>query len=76
MGFMPETPTSPWLNSKDNKNMLLLCIVYYRHSFTNKDTNPWGLKSNALLQIDITHVSQFGRQKYRFATTDTYSYFI
>ena len=39
-------------------------------------TNPRGLKSNALWQIDVTHIPQFGRQKYVFVTIDTYSHFI
>ena len=39
-------------------------------------TNSLGLKSNALWQIDVTHIPQFGRQKYVFVTIDTYSHFI
>ena len=39
-------------------------------------TNPQGLKPNALWQIDVTHIPQFGRQKYVFVTIDTYSHFI
>ena len=39
-------------------------------------TNPLGLKFNALWQIDVTHIPQFGRQKYVFVTIDTYSHFI
>ena len=39
-------------------------------------TNPQGLKSNALWQIDVTHIPQFGRQKYVFVTIDKYSNFI
>jgi transposase InsO family protein len=39
-------------------------------------TNPRGLKSNALWQIDVTHIPQFVRQKYVFVTIDTYSHFI
>jgi transposase InsO family protein len=39
-------------------------------------TNPQGLKSNALWQIDVTHIPQFGRQKYAFVTIDMYLCFI
>lgn len=39
-------------------------------------TNPRGLKANALWQIDVTHIPQFGRQKYVFVTIDTFSHFI
>jgi transposase InsO family protein len=39
-------------------------------------TNSLGLKSNALWQIDVTHIPQFGRQIYVFVTVDTYSHLI
>jgi transposase InsO family protein len=39
-------------------------------------TNPRDLKSNALWQIDVTHIPQFSRQKYVFVTINTYSHFI
>jgi hypothetical protein len=39
-------------------------------------TNPQGFKSNALWQIDVIYIPQFGRQKYVFVTIDMYLHFI
>ena len=36
--------------------------------------NPWGLKPNVLWQTDVTHYSPFGKLKYVFVSTDTYSH--
>ncbi|KFV02763.1 hypothetical protein N340_03777, partial [Tauraco erythrolophus] len=38
--------------------------------------NPRGLAANEVRQMDITHVSSFGRLKYVHVTIDTYSKFI
>ena len=35
--------------------------------------NPRGLRPNALWQMDITHVPEFGRIKYLHVSVDTYS---
>lgn len=35
--------------------------------------NPCGLKRNEIWQMDVTHVSEFGRLKYVHVTVDTYS---
>ncbi|KFO94988.1 hypothetical protein N300_00085, partial [Calypte anna] len=38
--------------------------------------NPKGLSSNEIWQMDVTHVAEFGRQKYVHVTIDTYSHMI
>ncbi|NWY58704.1 POK10 protein, partial [Chionis minor] len=38
--------------------------------------NPKGLKALELWQMDVTHISEFGRLKYVHVTIDTYSKFI
>lgn len=38
--------------------------------------NPRGLGPNEIWQMDVTHVSEFGRLKYLHVTIDTYSHFV
>ncbi|KFO96624.1 hypothetical protein N300_07635, partial [Calypte anna] len=38
--------------------------------------NPKGLASNEIWQMDVTHVAEFGRQKYVHVTIDTYNHMI
>jgi transposase InsO family protein len=38
--------------------------------------NPRGVKANTLWQMDVTHYSPFGKQKYLHVTIDTYSKYI
>ena len=73
-GLIPPHPSCS--TPKDNKDTLLLCIPHYHPSFTNDGHQSLRPKSNALWQIYVTHIPQFGRQKYVFVTIDTYSHFI
>ena len=38
--------------------------------------NPHGLKYNALWQMDVTHVSSFGKLSFVHVTVDTFSHVI
>ena len=38
--------------------------------------NPRGLKPNALWQMDVTHVSSFGKLSFVHVTVDTFSHVI
>ena len=40
------------------------------------EVNPWGLLPNDLWQMDVTHISDFGKLKYVHVTIDTFSGFI
>ena len=75
---MPTSPTLPLLNFEGIiKTQCSLCSsLITTPALQMMGTNPRGLKSNALCQIDVTHVPQFGWQKYVFVSIDIYSHFI
>lgn len=47
------------------------CVTFFHPPHTG--VNPRGLKPNSLWQMDVTHISEFGRLKYLHVSVDTCS---
>ncbi|KFZ46134.1 hypothetical protein N321_11568, partial [Antrostomus carolinensis] len=67
------------LNRADAQAIVKACPICSYHNNgigIGVGVNPRGLKANELWQMDVTHVSSFGRLKYLHVTIDTYSHMI
>ncbi|KFO98699.1 hypothetical protein N300_00923, partial [Calypte anna] len=66
----------PFADAKAIVQACPICNNFNKGLGLGLGVNPKGLSSNEIWQMDVTHIAEFGRQKYVHVTIDTFSHMI